>query len=574
MVMTNAAGAPRPTELLGRRIAGYVLDQVIGAGGMGAIYGATSRFVKKRAAVKVMLNEYTEDPEVVGRFLQEAFVASAVDHPNVVEIWAADRFEEDGRMYILMPLIEGSSLETLCDQVGQLGLDAVATIAIQIAAGLDAVHELGVVHRDIKPANILITKKHGLKHYVKIVDFGVARLLAPHLVGTSPERRTRTNMVIGTAGSMAPEQAAGSRDVDARADIYSWGVVLYRMLTGRPPYQGDSVWDLLERARKGEAFPRPRTLRPDIPRAWEDVIMASLEVYPNRRPGSMKEVVRSIAAALPSGETMLATLAPNLIRDVRLGASDKTLTGDLEDRWSMTRMHARKPRTLPIAIALATTVGAAAGVVGMRLVHDRPHAAPERASPENVAVAPATPDAGNATDTPTRRASDPGRTAATLARDPAPPAPAPPLAAANGSAAVPKLPAPAVAPATASGSAAVPKLPVPAVAPATASGSAAAATPPTPARPPSSTGSGAGAPSATPGALSPASQAVQTGLIIVRSNPWAKVWIDDEALGQTAVRKVVKPGPHRIRLVGPDDQTKELTRNVKAGETVPIRWDW
>jgi serine/threonine-protein kinase len=428
---------------------------------------------------------------------------------------------------------------------------------------------------------------------VKIVDFGVARLLAPHLVGTSPERRTRTNMVIGTAGSMAPEQAAGSRDVDARADIYSWGVVLYRMLTGRPPYQGDSVWDLLERARKGEAFPRPRILRPDIPRAWEDVIMASLEVYPNRRPGSMKEVVRSIAAALPSGEAMLATLAPNLLRNERIGASDRTLTGDLEDRWSMARVPARKTRTLPLAIALATGVGAAAGVVGMLLAQDRPHAAPARATPENVAVAPATPDAGNATDTGVRRATDPDRTTATLARDPAPSVPTPPPAATNGSAAVPALPPPAAPPPAASGSATVPKLPTaaappptgsdsaavsklpsPAVAPAPASGSAATITPPTPARPPPSSGSGTGAPPAIPGAQSSPNQVAQTGLIIVRSSPWAKVWIDDEALGQTAVRKVVKPGPHRIRLVGPDDQTKELTRNVKPGETVPIRWDW
>jgi serine/threonine protein kinase len=121
-----------------------------------------------------MLHEYTEDSEAVGRFLQEAFVASAVDHPNVVEIWAADRFEEDGRMYILMPLIEGTSLEALCDHVGPLGLDAAATIAIQIAAGLDAVHELGVVHRDIKPANLLITKKRGLKHLLR-EDRGLRR---------------------------------------------------------------------------------------------------------------------------------------------------------------------------------------------------------------------------------------------------------------------------------------------------------------------------------------------------------------------------------------------------------------
>jgi eukaryotic-like serine/threonine-protein kinase len=624
MVVTEIAGAPQPTKLLGRRIAGYVLDQVIGAGGMGAIYGATSRFVKKRAAVKVMLNEYTEDPAVVGRFLQEAFVASAVDHPNVVEIWAADRFEEDGRMYILMPLIEGSSLESLCENVGQLGFDTAATIAIQIAAGLDAVHELGVVHRDIKPANILLTKKHGLKHYVKIVDFGVARLLTPHLVGTSPERRTRTNMVIGTAGSMAPEQAAGSRDVDARADIYSWGVVLYRMLTGRPPYQGDSIWDLLERSRKGEAFPRPRTLRPDIPRAWEEVIMASLELYPNRRPSSMKEVGRHIAAALPSGDAMLATLAPNLIRDVRVGDSDKTLTGDLEDRWSMARVPARKAWTLPLAVALATGIGAAAGAVGVQLAQDRPAGAPERKSPEAVAVGPAVPDgagAEKATNTPPRNAAGSGDAAAKLTRDPGPAAPVTPPVTASGTTAgaapaapapapttgygsaavsvsaptapvstpanglgsaaapvpaapVPAPPAPVAAPAAGRSSASVSAPPAPASAPAAPSGSAAAPASSTPARPLPSTGSSAGAPPARSGVPGASSQVAQTGLIIVRSSPWAKVWIDDEALGQTAVRKVVKPGLHRIRLVGPDDQTKELTRNVKAGETVPIRWDW
>ncbi|HWU86260.1 MAG TPA: serine/threonine-protein kinase [Kofleriaceae bacterium] len=463
--------ASRPDHLLGRRIAGYVLDEVIGVGGMGTIYGATSRCVQKRAAVKVMLHEYTEDPEVVGRFLQEAFVASAVDHPNVVEIWAADRFEEDGRMYILMPLIEGASLEVLCEHTGPFGLDAAATIAIQIAAGLDAVHELGVVHRDINPANILIAKRRGLEHFVKIVDFGIASLLAPHVVGAPADRRTRTDMVIGTAGSMAPEQAAGSRDVDARADIYSWGVVLYHMLTGRPPYQGDSVWELVERARRGESFPRPRALRPDLPRAWDDVIMASLELDPHRRPNSMKEVVQRIAAPLPRGAAMLSALAPNLTRDPRLAAADQALTDHQDDHWSVARPRgAPRARALPIAIALASGVGVAAGIVNAQIAGD--------AQPE------------------------------TPLRAPAPPAPV--------------LPQPS---------------PVPA--------------------PPA-----------------PVSVPPATGLLIVRASPWAKVWIDDEALGQTAVRRTVQPGAHRIRLVGPDDRTQELARAVQAGETVSIRWDW
>jgi eukaryotic-like serine/threonine-protein kinase len=527
MVVTNVA-APKPTELLGRRIAGYELDEVIGAGGMGAIYGATSQFVKKRAAVKVMLNEFTENSEVVGRFLQEAFVASAVDHPNVVEIWAADRFEEDRRMYILMPLIEGSSLETLCESVGPLGFDAAATIALQIAAGLDAVHKLGVVHRDIKPANILIAQKDGLKHFVKIVDFGVARLLAPHLVGISTGRRTRTNMVIGTAGSMAPEQAAGARDVDARADIYSWGVVMYLMLTGRPPHQGDSVWDLVERARTGAPFPRPRALRPDIPRAWEDVIMASLELYPNRRPSSMSEVATSIAKPLPNGELMLSTLARNLLPGARLGVSDKTLTGALEERWSIVRPPAgRRARALPIAMALAAGFGAAAGVVGVQLAGDEPRDEPGRSAQGGGSNGAAAPDAA-------------------MAHIPA-------VDAGIGGS----------LPADASG----PTLQLPPDAPATGND-------PTRRGPPAPAPGSAGGPASGSAGTETEGQVAQDGLIIVRSSPWSRVWIDGESLGQTAVRRPVTPGTHRIRLVGPDDKTKDFTRDVKAGETATLRWDW
>jgi serine/threonine-protein kinase len=360
-----AGTAPQADELLGRRIAGYVLDEVIGTGGMGAIYGATSRHVKKRAAVKVLLGEYTEDSEVVGRFLQEAFVASAVDHPNVIEIWAADRFEEDGRMYILMPLIGGSSLEELCVQAGPLGLEAAAAIAIQIAAGLDAVHDLGVVHRDIKPANILLTKKLGLEHFVTIVDFGVARLRAPHRVGApATTRQTLNNVVIGTAGTIAPEQAAGSRDVDARADIYSWGVVLYRMVTGQMPHRTGTA--RRADACDGERFPRPRALRPDLPRAWEEVILAALEIDRNRRPGSMKEAAKRIAAPLPRGATMLTALGPNLLSAARRPTGEQP-AAQIAPWSAMPPPGARRSRVLPVVIALAAIGGIAAGIVGSQL---------------------------------------------------------------------------------------------------------------------------------------------------------------------------------------------------------------
>lgn len=151
--MVTSRLPPRTGDLMGRRIGGYTIDSVIGEGGMGAVYGASNPDLGKRAAVKVMLEEYTSNRDVVERFFREARAVARVEDPNIIEIWDTNRFEEDGRMYILMPYIEGSSLESLCEKRGPLPLDDTAAIVLQVCSGLDAVHAVAIVHRDIKCQN-------------------------------------------------------------------------------------------------------------------------------------------------------------------------------------------------------------------------------------------------------------------------------------------------------------------------------------------------------------------------------------------------------------------------------------
>ena len=364
---------PRHGELLGRSAAGYVLDSIIGEGGMGAVYGARCDLLGKRAAVKVMLAEFSNNRDAVERFSREALAAARVSDLNIIDIYAADRFAEDGRMFIVMPFVEGGSLEALCRRMGPLPLDVTAAILMQVASGLDAVHAVSIVHRDIKGQNILVTKHFGRKYFAYIVDFGIAKLLDPHL-----DHLTRTRAVVGTAGAMAPEQARGERDIDARADIYSVGVMMYRMLCGRLPYEDQSLFAIIEKQLSRAPFPRPRQLRPEIPQVWEDAILHCLEIDRARRLGSMRELAHRIAKGLPSGETMLRILAPRLCIDAPLGPQEATLTGDLEAsiaRWSQ-KSETRRRRGMGVTIALTVAAGVAIGGLTYGLTAGGPAAAP------------------------------------------------------------------------------------------------------------------------------------------------------------------------------------------------------
>ncbi|MFQ6093669.1 MAG: serine/threonine protein kinase, partial [bacterium] len=217
--------------MIGKTISHYKIIEELGAGGMGTVYKAQDTKLDRFVALKFLSPHLSQDEEGKQRFIHEAKAASALDHPNICTIYEIDETkpgpgEPGGQMFIAMACYEGESLKEKIEG-GPLPLDQALDIAIQTAQGLVKAHERGIIHRDIKPANILITKDDS----VKIVDFGLAKLSGRTMI-------TKTGTTMGTIAYMSPEQARGA-GVDQRTDIWSFGVMLYEMVTGQLPFKGD-----------------------------------------------------------------------------------------------------------------------------------------------------------------------------------------------------------------------------------------------------------------------------------------------------------------------------------------------
>lgn len=593
ILVTKRPGS-RAEDVLGRVVLNYKIDRLIGAGAMGAVYAATSLVGGKRAAVKVMLLELCEHAESFDRFIQEALIAGSIDHPNILEAWGFGYFPEDGRLFMLMPLIEGRSLHEMCKE-GLMRSDYAVSIAMQSADGLDAVHRIGVVHRDFKPGNVLIANRHNIYPSPRVLDFGVARLIRPYVPGQGP-MRTLTGAVLGTPGHMAPEQAGGARDVDARADVYSWGVLLYLMLTGRTPYESESLWDLVMRAQTGAKFPRPRSFRPDIYPAWEDVIMECLEFLPRNRP-TLEQAVRRLADPLVERDLLLSVLAPNLARPARLGSGDRPFTGELDPRWFDLRSTPQRRRSIAVAAGAAIAAGLVTTALAVEFTSgdgDQEQAPPPLTLASSSAQAPANATKGGSDGSAMAEGVGLpfGHLESLLTDRATAPAPAatPPGSVSSGSSQRSRGHA-----ATATADTGEIEVVTPPPKPIT-SGSAAglrpaeakAAAEPDPSG--ATTGSGASrrAPSAGPtpapssrgpgttdtgSGSSGAREQSKSALIIVKANPWAVVSIDGVKLGQTTVRYAAKPGTYKIELSGPDGQTATVERSVKPGDNL-ITWQW
>ena len=268
----------------GRVVSHYRILKRLGAGGMGVVYQAEDSRLKRPVALKFLPPELTRDQAARDRFIQEAQAASALDHPNICAIYDVDT--ADDQLFIAMAYYEG---ETLRDRIarGPLTVSEAIDIAIQIARGLEHAHHAGIVHRDIKPANAIVTRD-GL---VKIVDFGIAKILDR----TGP---TQTGMTLGTVLYMAPEQVHGYT-VDQRVDVWALGVVLYEMLTGRPPFAGDRDMAILHNILH-ETPPAARTVRPDLPPAVEPVLRRALTKDRDGRYQSAHEMLQALTALVPA----------------------------------------------------------------------------------------------------------------------------------------------------------------------------------------------------------------------------------------------------------------------------------
>jgi eukaryotic-like serine/threonine-protein kinase len=258
----------------------YRVERKLGRGGMATVYLAHDSVLDRPVALKVLAEQLADDEDFRERFLREARLAAKFVHPNVVQVY--DVGEDERGPYIVMEYVEGDTLADELRRRGRLPPDEVVAIGIQLCAALEAAHEAGLVHRDIKPQNIL-RRPSG---QVKIADFGIARSLA----ATS---HTELGTVLGTAAYLAPEQARGEQ-VTPAADIYSLGVVLYELLTGRTPFEADTLPELVLKREQG-TLAAPRQLVPEVPLGLERVVLSCLALRPEDRPASAAAVARALA---------------------------------------------------------------------------------------------------------------------------------------------------------------------------------------------------------------------------------------------------------------------------------------
>jgi eukaryotic-like serine/threonine-protein kinase len=273
---TAVAPAFAPTILPGKRVSHYRVLEVLGGGGMGVVYGAEDIKLDRRVALKFLPEELASDPLALGRFEREARAASALDHPNICPIYEFG--EQDGQPFIVMPLLEGQTLRERIAAGAPLPLDQTLDFAVQIANGLDAAHQKGIIHRDIKPANIFITNRGE----AKILDFGLAKLdegvLAEGLRKSAQPANpqlTRTGAALGTAPYMSPEQVQGEK-LDTRTDLFSFGLVLYEMATGQQAFSGDTA-ALIHDAILNRAPIPARQLNPELPARLQEIISKALQ---------------------------------------------------------------------------------------------------------------------------------------------------------------------------------------------------------------------------------------------------------------------------------------------------------
>ncbi|MBX3268794.1 MAG: serine/threonine protein kinase [Sandaracinaceae bacterium] len=298
---------------VGAVIAGkYRLERLLGEGGMGRVFVANNERLDKRVALKVLSEAAATSPDAAARFTREAIAASRVNHPGIVEIYDADVHE--GQPWIAMELLAGESLGERLER-GPLSVEEALAVAIEALSVLELVHRAGIVHRDLKPDNLFLHVQGDGRRVVKVLDFGIAKVHGGEL-GSD----TRTGMAMGTPLYLAPEQARNAKDVDARADLYAVGAILYHALTGKHPYHVESFGDLV--AQMFTVGPRSLSLdAPHLPPSLCAVVDACLSVERDRRPRSARELrealegMRSGARSAPLAVTapMVAPPAPALV---------------------------------------------------------------------------------------------------------------------------------------------------------------------------------------------------------------------------------------------------------------------
>ncbi len=375
----------------GTMVGEYRIDREIGRGGMGTVYSADHPVIGKRVAIKVLAPALSSDPAVVKRFVDEARAANKIGHPNIIDIFSFGQLR-DGRQYFVMEYLEGETLGARIERGPLLAAEA-RRFLVQTCEALEAAHREQIVHRDLKPENIWIARpKHG-EPFIKVLDFGIAKLLQQ----TETLSATQTGTVMGTPFYMSPEQCTG-RGVDHRTDIYAMGVMLYRIFAGRLPFEGQSFAEIV--ALQLTARPELPGKFAKLPAALETLILECLEKDSAKRPQSAAELGRRVEEALGGARGAAAAAAYGSVPTEGPGAGGATGGGDTvalaapETQQGFvtqgeTAAAVLAPRPAVKALIALAVVGVVAGIVAAVMVSRKD----ERAAAGTTTTVPVAPGA-------------------------------------------------------------------------------------------------------------------------------------------------------------------------------------
>jgi serine/threonine protein kinase len=374
---TSSPSSPLAVDQI---VGNYRIQKLLGRGGMGAVYLAEHPKIGRKVAVKVLHPALAGSERELGRFINEARAANAIRHPGIVQIFDFGTLPT-GATYIIMEFLEGESLAARVARLGRLRLTEAVGIVAQTAEILGAAHAAGIVHRDLKPDNLFLVPDGRVpgRERVKVLDFGIAKLTQAE--GAS-SLRTRTGHVVGTPRYMSPEQCRGTRAVDARADIYALGVILYELCCGRRPFLSEGHGELIS-MHLSTPPPRPRKHNPAIPPTLEGVILNALEKDARLRIPTM-EALRQALRAVPAEVLAAADVDVPRGAAVPLSATPASTTDASRAPPTIRR---RSPWVAPI---VAMTVAVSVFIVGLSRRPSRPRLAPT-SSEASIPAAPAQP---------------------------------------------------------------------------------------------------------------------------------------------------------------------------------------
>ena len=348
----EALADPLLGKLLGER---FVVQELLGQGGSGTIYRAEHITLRRKVAIKVLHTELSRDDLAVERFRREATTVAEIDNEHIVEIHDFGR-TPDGRLYLAMELLEGETLDAVLEREQQLSIERAADILIQVGEALMEAHAIGYVHRDLRPRNIYLAVRRGKANFIKLLDFGLAKLVETEGQAAS----TSLGMTFGDPRYMSPEQARGDR-IDRRADIYQLGCVAYEMLTGAPPFGGNRVFDILTKQVTEVPLPLP-TQRRGVPLWMEAAVTKMLAKDPENRFATTTRMVEALRRGLDTGEVMEDEVArrresippPSVSRVMQRMGLPPTAEPSREP------LHAREPLPAQPSLTAAAQAAAAA----------------------------------------------------------------------------------------------------------------------------------------------------------------------------------------------------------------------